>query len=649
MLRGIALRPEMLAEPGVIPRDALVETGLRRFSKAVTVLGSGRVVSLHAGKVLLSNPESLTEPLLAELGRRRRLEPLPAGLAARRVSFHLGWACLDFSVGPDRRVRTGRHLGRHEALGNIVSAARTVAGRLGEAALENLPPFPEEGGRFVYEPEFVAETVRLSGARLLLDLGHVRVACSWLGLDPLEHVGRLPLDRVVEVHVSGPAPGEDGRLRDAHGSLAKEDLDLLEKALRRLGPGLLILEYHGPLEKLGAEWARVREVRVVEPGLERATDGRPGLERHSRGGVGLDPVGVAALVSGRLQPGGPASGDRMTGPLTVGISSTTWQLQGTLTLAREFRCRGLRVLVVASGHGPRLDPASYLAPDSSLDAVVLGEEEEPFRALCGYARHLASAGGGVGSLPAIPGVVWRTPEGPQGEPPAPRPADLSRLPFMARDILERKFETFSGFEVGASIVSGWGCFSHCAYCSISAYLDRQPGPRFRQPAVEDIVAEIAQLHSPYGVVRFNFEDDNFLVPGRAGAARAPVFAQTCEVFDFRPRFFIQTRPDQVTEEALRPLLGAGLEDLNVGIEAVAPEDLELFNRGGTPDDAERCLAVLDRLIEAARVRDWPVAPGEAAARARADLAAEAANQEYREACVLADEIARPEAGVDGWR
>lgn len=260
MLLGVALRPEMLSDPGLVPADAVLETGFRRFPEAVAVFGGERVVSLHAGKILLSNPEALTESLLGELERRRALGPLPEGGAFRKVSFHLGWACLDFAVGPDRRVMTGRPLDRGAAMGNIVATARTIAERLGEALLENLPPFPEEGSRYVYEPEFVAEAVGGAGARLLLDLGHVRVACSWLGLDPIQYLDRLPLDRVAEIHVSGPGAAEGGRLRDAHGLLAEEDLRLLEDVMSRVRPELIVLEYHGPAETLAREWRKMAEV-----------------------------------------------------------------------------------------------------------------------------------------------------------------------------------------------------------------------------------------------------------------------------------------------------------------------------------------------------------------------------------------------------
>ena len=56
-----------------------------------------------------------------------------------------------------------------------------------------------------------------------------------MGMDIYDYLQPLPLERVVQVHVSGPRR-VDGRLVDAHQPLQKEDYDLLEFILARLIP-----------------------------------------------------------------------------------------------------------------------------------------------------------------------------------------------------------------------------------------------------------------------------------------------------------------------------------------------------------------------------------------------------------------------------
>lgn len=81
-------------------------------------------------------------------------------------------------------------------------------------------------------------------AKLLLDLSHLAISCSNLSLDPFEMMAALPLDRVVEVHLSG-AREEDGMVWDDHTlpapALVFELFDQLMSAGR---PRAVTLEYN---------------------------------------------------------------------------------------------------------------------------------------------------------------------------------------------------------------------------------------------------------------------------------------------------------------------------------------------------------------------------------------------------------------------
>ncbi len=81
-----------------------------------------------------------------------------------------------------------------------------------------------------------------TGCDLLLDLSHARIAAQVLGMAVEDYVNLLPLEKVVQVHVSGVRE-RDGRLYDAHQSLQEEDYALLEWALTKVRPAWLTLEY----------------------------------------------------------------------------------------------------------------------------------------------------------------------------------------------------------------------------------------------------------------------------------------------------------------------------------------------------------------------------------------------------------------------
>lgn len=116
--------------------------------------------------------------------------------------------------------------------------------------LENVPWYPwKSRPRRTTDPEFFAEVLENSGAYLLLDLSHARVAAWHRQEDDGDYVRRFPLGRVWEIHVSGPRVGQKG-LQDWHMSLLEEDYALLEQTLA-VTPNLqvLTLEYMNRLER----------------------------------------------------------------------------------------------------------------------------------------------------------------------------------------------------------------------------------------------------------------------------------------------------------------------------------------------------------------------------------------------------------------
>ncbi|HVX30520.1 MAG TPA: DUF692 family protein, partial [Nitrolancea sp.] len=88
--------------------------------------------------------------------------------------------------------------------------------------IENLDYCPEGAYEHVCEPAFITEVVSATDCDLLLDLAHLQVSADWLGYSPEVYAELLPLDRVVEVHVSSPRRSGE-RLDDVHEALLERD------------------------------------------------------------------------------------------------------------------------------------------------------------------------------------------------------------------------------------------------------------------------------------------------------------------------------------------------------------------------------------------------------------------------------------------
>ena len=108
--------------------------------------------------------------------------------------------------------------------------------------LENMEPLPFEGYDFEVRPERITEVLEKANCGFVLDTGHARVSAAMLGMDVHDYLNSLPLDRVVQVHVSGPRV-RDGRLVDAHEPLQEIDYALLDFVLARTHPQVVTLEY----------------------------------------------------------------------------------------------------------------------------------------------------------------------------------------------------------------------------------------------------------------------------------------------------------------------------------------------------------------------------------------------------------------------
>jgi uncharacterized protein (UPF0276 family) len=152
-----------------------------------------------------------------------------------------------------------------ESVGIVVKALALNQGRLLVPLLiENAPLYFKAPGSTLTQVEFINRVCEQSEVRLLLDLAHFYITSQNMGFDPREEILRLPLERVVEVHLSGTSH-ESGVLWDNHAARAPEAvIDLLRIVLRQTRVRAVTLEYNWsakfPTPVLLTEIRRVREL-----------------------------------------------------------------------------------------------------------------------------------------------------------------------------------------------------------------------------------------------------------------------------------------------------------------------------------------------------------------------------------------------------
>jgi len=147
------------------------------------------------------------------------------------------------------------------------ATARRIAARIREAAerlerpmlVENISYYTTLGRSELAEPEFISDVLESANAGLLLDINNLDVNAKNHGFDPWSWLSRIPLDRVVEIHVAGPEPYGDGLLLDTHGSPVRDSVyELLAWVLERTGPMPVLLERDNNVPSLEALLVEIR-------------------------------------------------------------------------------------------------------------------------------------------------------------------------------------------------------------------------------------------------------------------------------------------------------------------------------------------------------------------------------------------------------
>jgi uncharacterized protein (UPF0276 family) len=142
----------------------------------------------------------------------------------------------------------------------FIQKIRTLSRQLAvPILLENLPSFPDPRWRYGFqaEPERIRRVLESTGAGLLLDLGHARVAAEWLSLAVEDYLDRSPLERVRQLHVSGPRL-KNGHLHDMHQPMLEVDYRLLDWTLAHTRPQVVTLEFIQEEEPLREQLERLK-------------------------------------------------------------------------------------------------------------------------------------------------------------------------------------------------------------------------------------------------------------------------------------------------------------------------------------------------------------------------------------------------------
>lgn len=190
------------------------------------------------------------------------------------------WASMHITMWPPGMVWVMLRHGWRMPLPNKDRATRRYIRQVRKLAraipvpvtLENTEPLPFDGYDFEVEADRIAEVLEQTGCGFVLDIAHARVSAEVMGVDIRDYLRDLPLDRVVQLHVSGPRV-QEGRLVDVHETMQRIDYELLRFVLARTSPEVITLEYIRDREALREQLLQLRS--VLKTPIDRSQSDRP--------------------------------------------------------------------------------------------------------------------------------------------------------------------------------------------------------------------------------------------------------------------------------------------------------------------------------------------------------------------------------------
>lgn len=299
--------------------------------------------------------------------------------------------------------------------------------------------------------------------------------------------------------------------------------------------------------------------------------------------AGYDVITINAELE-FLTPAGVADRLRQSGRIDlVGISAKS---QRTYRAAKEIagRVKGFspETHVTIGGVFPSAASRQVLTDSAAIDSVVAGEGEY---ALTDLAWHLASGT----PLTEMLGLAVRLDGEPVVHPARPRIRNLDDVPWPSRRDLEWILAEGQRGGHSAYMVASRGCYASCTFCSIhQIYGDHNVVRRSPQ----SIVQEMQVIQTRYGISRFSFVDDLFIMPSPKGYRWVDEFCDEVKAAGLEIKFYAEMRADTIKPEFVNKLVEVGLHRLFIGIESGVDSVLTRWDKGTTMHDNDLALKEL---------------------------------------------------------
>ena len=266
-------------------------------------------------------------------------------------------------------------------------------------------------------------------------------------------------------------------------------------------------------------------------------------------------------------------------PEVVGLTSTTPAFVNTRKVASFIREKSPSTRILIGGAQVTAQPRETIRT-GLFDIGVIAEGELTIAQLFDNYEN-----GSFANLDKIRGIVYKDNNEIVQNEKRPFIQDLDSIPMPARHLLPHP-EFYQPTPAScrrvpyAVIITSRGCPSRCTFCDRKVF-----GERFRKRSVLNILEEIEQVISNYGIKEIRFFDDAFTLDKKR-------VYQLCEEFEkskLKLPWTCLTKPQSADGALLKRMKRAGCWQVLYGFESGDDRMLKLLKKGNTVEINKRAI------------------------------------------------------------
>ncbi|MDA3787575.1 MAG: radical SAM protein [Desulfobacula sp.] len=162
--------------------------------------------------------------------------------------------------------------------------------------------------------------------------------------------------------------------------------------------------------------------------------------------------------------------------------------------------------------------------------------------------------------------------------------NTSRMRTPAKNPDVFAFPKRSCLEGIVTILASRGCYNHCSFCPVPSFYNQ--GSLWRGRSPQNVADEIKGLVAQ-GATQFYFCDPNFIGPGARGKKRIIDLMDLIKPMNIK--FGMETRPQDLDDDILKKLVGAGFESLLMGVESGSSSVLSRIEKSSVPAQSSKAI------------------------------------------------------------